>query len=239
MKPKALLVQHMRRDPEDRVSNWLLDAGFELDWRWPAEGDSLPESTVDHELAVVYGGVQSANDDSGFMGREIEWASQWARAGRPYLGICLGAQILARSLGAQVARHPAGLHEIGFVRIEPDADGEEAVAGGDAAEGEFLDAPLHVFHWHNEGFEIPDGGVRLARGDVFPNQAFRWGPRAYALQFHPEATPVMLRRWNEQVEHGKGAPGAHPPERQFADAERFDAPMGEWFRGFLDRWLGR
>ena len=157
------------------------------------------------------------------MRAEMAWIRRWALDERPYLGLCLGAQLLAAALGGRVAPHPRGVHEIGFFPVRPTAAG----AG-------VLPDPLHVYQWHNEGFGIPDGAELLAEGDVFPNQAFRYGSRAFGLQFHPEATGPMRREWLAASPHVLSAPGAHDPHRQARDARRFDRPMAAWLTGFID-----
>lgn len=220
-----LLIQHMDDRRDDRVARHLSRRGFALDWRSPARGDPLPEAVAGYAATVVYGGIQSVNDAprEAWLRRELEWIRRWALDERPYLGLCLGAQLLARALGAEVGPHPDGLHEIGFVAVEPTAAGRDVLSGG-----------LHVYQWHNEGFAIPDGGELLARGDVYPNQAFRAGDRAFGLQFHPEATACMRGEWLDASAHMLDAPGAHSRARQERDARRFDAPMEDWLLGFVD-----
>lgn len=218
------MLRHMKRMDADRVSSALTARDFELDYRCPAEGEPLPGLDEDHDLVVVYGGVQSANDD-GYIQAEIEWIRKWVSAGRAYLGLCLGAQLLASALGAKVSSHPEGRHEIGFVRIRP---------AGDPA---FLPVPLHVYQWHKEGFELPDGATLLAQGDVFPNQAFRYGGAAYGIQFHPEVTPAIMLAWMEDSAASLRAPGASPKARQVEDAVRHNGAIDEWLSQFLDRCL--
>jgi GMP synthase (glutamine-hydrolysing) len=147
--------------------------------------------------------------------------------GGRYLGICLGSQLLARALGGRVSRHEEGLHEIGYVEIAPTP-----------ASNGFLPGPLHVYHWHNEGFEVPATAQLLATGPVFPNQAFRYGEKAYGIQFHPEMGPEVTARWMREAAHMLEEPGAQPAERQMADAKRYDPGMEAWLRGFLNSWLG-
>ncbi|MDX1512418.1 MAG: glutamine amidotransferase [Gammaproteobacteria bacterium] len=220
MTRKALVIRHMKKMRGDRVSTWLSANGFELDYRCPAEGEALPDSDEGHALTLVYGGVQSANDD-GFIDDEIEWIRHWVGDGRPYLGLCLGGQLLARAFGAEVARHDRGLHEVGFVEIRP------------AADRTFLPAPLKVYQWHKEGFALPEKAELLAVGDSFPNQAFRYGEAAYGLQFHPEVTVDIMREWMADGAESLAAPGASSREQQLADASRYGNAMAAWLENFL------
>ncbi len=225
MAEKVLLIQHMEDGHDDRVARHLCRRGFALEWCSPARGDALPERHTDYAAAVVYGGIQSVNDAPRlpFIDAEIDWIRRWVDADRPYLGLCLGGQLLARAKQARVAPHPCGLHEIGFVPVHPTGPGVR-----------FFPGPLHVYQWHQEGFEVPAGGELLATGENYPNQAFRVGRRAFGLQFHPEATPRMRAAWFDASSSSLHAPGAHSRERQEADARRFDAAMQAWLETLID-----
>ncbi len=104
----------------------------------------------------------------------------------PVLGICLGAQVLARTLGAEVA--PGPTHEIGWLAVAPTP---EAAADPLLAR---LVAPANVYQWHADGFELPSGATRLARSELYPNQAFRYGS-AWGVQFHPEVDLATFEVW--------------------------------------------
>ena len=229
-KRKVLLIDHPVGKRDDRASRMLAARGYELDWRCPGRGDELPPAeTAEHSAAIVYGGPESANDDkeTPYLRQELDWIEGWVEQERPILGICLGGQLLARTLGARVTRHDEGLHEVGYVPIAPTA-----------ACAHFMTEEMHVYQWHKEGFDLPAGAELLAVGPTFRNQAYRYGERTYGIQFHPEVTAQVLARWCSEAAHMLEAPGAHDAARQKAEAERYDAPMEGWLDGFFDLWLG-
>ncbi len=225
--PTALLIRHTQHERDDRVARALAARGYDLDQRFVARGEPLPHLDEGHALCVVYGGPQMASEAEqvDYLAQELRWIDAWVGAGRPYLGICLGAQMLARSQGARVERHREGLHEIGYAEVTPTPRGREV-----------LPEPMHVYHWHSEGFELPAGAELLATGRMFENQAFRLDGRVYGLQFHPEVTREMMLSWMDEAEEGLARPGAQSREAQIAGAARHHAPLGRWLEGFLDRW---
>ena len=228
MRRRVVLVIHDFESFGDRASTHLAARGTNLQWVCPAEGDALPPASAGFDAAIVYGGVQSANRDAApdYVQREIEWVADWVETGRPYLGLCLGGQILARALGAEVGPHERGLSEYGFVPVSPTETGRD-----------FMPEPMHVYSAHNEGFERPPGTELLLHGEVFPHHAFRYRHSAYAFQFHPECTPALMRHWMSLGEGRPLKPGQHNARRQIEDSARYDAAMGAWFEGFMDRWL--
>lgn len=221
-----LLVVHSEWR-EQRIHPHLVDLGFKLEWCCPAEGGRLPENFGAYAGAIMFGGVQSANDAPAveYMQHELDWVGRFVRSGGRYLGICLGGQLLARALGALVDFHPEGLHEIGYhaIRATP-------------AAGDLFDGLSHVYHWHKEGFELPAGAVLLAEGDRFPNQAFRYH-RAIGLQFHPEVRGADARLWIGEVKDYDQRPGAQPRELHLAGIERHDPAIDRWMSRFIDHWL--
>ena len=153
------------------------------------DGAPVPKPE-DYAGLIFMGGPMSANDALPWLAREIRWIEQAVRRGQPVLGVCLGAQLIAKALGARVYRNPA--KEIGWFDVEftPDAARDHLFA--EAASREL------VFHWHGETFDLPAGSVHLAFSDACRHQAFRVGQYAYGLQFHLEVTPAMIDDWCRQ-----------------------------------------
>jgi len=227
---KVLIIVHQETSEAGLVGQVLQERGYALDVRCPAIGTALPQTMEAHAGVVVFGGPMSANDDTlPFIRAELDWIPIALNSGKPYLGICLGAQLLARVLGAKVAPHPRELREIGYVPIQllPLADNPLAEL-------------TQVYQWHKEGFELPSGATLLATGQVFPHQAFRYGKTAYGTQFHPEITRAMIDRWTAKVPEQLILPGAQPYEAHVAGFDRHAPSIEQWLRKFLlQEWLKR
>src|SRR5437764_829817 len=121
MTEKVLIVLHQEQSTPGRVGYALRQRGYELDIRRPRFGDPLPKTMADHAGAVIFGGPQSANDPDDFIKAEIDWIGVPLRDQKPYLGICLGAQMLARHMGQRVFTHPEGKAEVGYYPVRPTA----------------------------------------------------------------------------------------------------------------------
>ena len=165
---KVLIVLHQDHSTPGRVGTLLAQRGFALDVRRPSLGEPLPKTLAEHAGAIVFGGPMSANDDHlDWVRREIDWLAVPLSENKPLLGVCLGAQMLARHLGVQVFTYPDKRSEIGYYPIAPTTDADRLCAAA---------FPRCVYHWHCDGFELPRGARLLAASDgEFPNQAFAFG----------------------------------------------------------------
>ena len=230
MADKILLVVQRETSDPGRVGAVLRAMGCELDIRVASRRDPLPATMAEHAGAIIFGGPMSANDDTTlpFIRDELEWIPVALESGKPFLGICLGCQLLARALGAGVAPHPQGLHEIGFFPLRPTAAGRGLFA-----------APLHVYQWHGEGCELPPGAELLAQGEMFVNQVFRYGEAAYGVQFHPEVTAEIVDRWTRFAAHRLNMPGAQARDEQIWRQGLHQPAITNWLESFLPTWLSR
>ncbi|WP_024511179.1 glutamine amidotransferase [Bradyrhizobium sp. ARR65] len=224
----VLIVLHQETSTPGRVGNALRALGHRLDIRRPRFGDALPETLDEHAGAAIFGGPMSANDGDDYIRAEIDWIGVPLREQRPFLGICLGAQMLAKHLGARVAPHPQGRTQIGYYPIRPT----------DAGRLLCPDWPDQVYHWHREGFELPYGAELLAEGDDFPVQAIRYD-NCFGVQFHPDVTYAMMHRWTTRGCERMDAPGARPRHHHFADRAVYDAAERAWLAHFMQEWLAR
>ena len=122
--------------------------------------------------------------------------------------------------------HADGLVEIGYYPLRPTEHGQHL--------GPW---PQHVYHWHREGLTLPTGAVRLATGDTFENQAFRYGDKAYGIQFHPEVTRLTMHRWGVIGAHRFVLPNAQPSRDHLDGNLLHDTAVKRWLSQFLDQWV--
>lgn len=222
----VLIVLHQELSTPGRVGHHLQARGIPMDIRRPRFGDPLPDTLAMHSGAIVFGGPMSVNDPDAFVRDEIEWIKVPLAENKPYLGICLGAQMLARHLGATVGVHPEGKAEVGYYPIHVTPAGRAVIETW----------PQVVYQWHREGFDLPAGAELLAAGDIFKVQAFRYGPAAYGIQFHAEVTHAMMCRWTTRGHERMALPGAKPRIEHFVDRPVYDLAIRTWLFEFLDRW---
>ncbi len=221
-----LTILHQAHSTPGRVGQALVGRGYKLDIRRPALGDTLPETTENHAGVLIFGGPMSANDTEAFVKKEIDFINVPLKEGTPFLGICLGAQMLAKTIGGTVAPHPEGQVEIGYYDIAPTASGEA-----------LMEWPKKVYQWHREGFRTPEGTDLLASGHHYEEQAFRVGTSAFGIQFHPELTLAMMHRWTTRAHERMKLPGARQRRDHFAGRAVYDGPVRAWLQNFMDLWL--
>lgn len=208
-RPRVLVVQHEDDCPVAMVRPWLADVGLDCDVLPAHRGAAVPAHLGDHVGLVVLGGRMGAEDDAehGWLAPTRALVAGVAAAGMPFLGVCLGHQLAAVSLGGQVRRHvrpTRALHPLGLT----DEGRADELLGG-LADGR------EVLHWNNDVVTRPPAGSTvLARSPDGAVQALRLGPRAWGVQFHPEVTAAVVRGW------GAGGDVVAEEERVVAELER-------------------
>ena len=224
---QILMVLHQEASSPGRVGTILQEMGYALDIRRPPLGHPLPDTLEDHCGAVIFGGPMSANDPDEFIKREIDWISVPLRENKPFLGICLGAQMLSKQLGGKVCCNDREFAEIGYYPITPTEEGAA-----------MMDWPKMIYQWHREGFSLPSGATLLAWGEEYPNQAIRVGENAYGVQFHAELTFAMVHRWTIKGAHRFCLNGAQDRDRHIEGRYLYDADVRRWLVDFLRLWVG-
>lgn len=229
MLARLVFILHNPNGSSGLIGSLLSARGHSIRSYCPLSGDGLPPQQ-DFDAAVVFGGKMSANDGDTLpaLCQERVWIRDTVEQGKPFLGICLGAQLLAMTYGGKVTRHPQRMTEIGYYRIYPTIDGYNDI---------FAQMPSHFFQWHNEGFTIPERGVKLAESDLYPNQAFRLGHCAYGFQFHPEATAEQIAHWHIRDSEELNHPGAQTITTQKQHHTQLNPIISRWLDNFLDYWL--
>ncbi|NHN79144.1 glutamine amidotransferase [Azotobacter chroococcum] len=187
----AIAIRHVAFEDLGVFAPVLEELGYQIRYVDPGILDAGELAALDveaAELLVVLGAPIGAGDETTypFLLAELELIGRRLRSGKPLLGICLGAQLIARVLGAKVA--PMGVKEIGFGALQLTTEGAAGCLGALGDGGT-------VLHWHGDMFELPPGATLLARTGICPNQAFSLGKAVLGLQFHLEADPARIEQW--------------------------------------------
>jgi GMP synthase (glutamine-hydrolysing) len=193
--PKLLVFQHVAYEILGTLNPKLRDAGFRIRYvNFGRTPDARPR-LEGYQGLVVLGGPMNTDqtDEHPHLDTETELIGDAIERGMPVLGICLGAQLIARALGASVGRNAE--KEIGWYEVRPTSDAQR-----DPLLRHFRDSE-QIFQWHGDTFEIPSGAVRLASSRSCANQAFRYEDNVYGLQFHLEVDERLVERWLRVPHH--------------------------------------
>lgn len=228
--PTAVAIRHVAFEDLDAFGPALAARGYKTSYRDAPVDDLGAADIADCDLLVVLGGPIGVYEEDRypFLKPEIALIEKRLKAGKPVLGICLGAQLMARALGAKV--YAAGFKEIGWAGINLSAAGRASPLAK-------LAPGTRVLHWHGDTFDLPSGATHLASTPRTPNQAFAVGRHGLALQFHLEVSATGLERWlvGHAVEIG-ATPRVTVP-RLRTDAGKFAAELLPQGCAVLETWL--
>jgi GMP synthase (glutamine-hydrolysing) len=172
---RAVCLKHVPFEGPGALATALTSRGVSLE-RYLVPKDGLPKDSGD--LLIVMGGPMSVNDPDPWIAEETSFIRSVLLAGKPVIGVCLGSQFMAKSLGATIRSGKA--LEIGMTQVRLTDEGRRDPVFGSCPE------TFDVFEWHGEVFDLPKDAVPLAGSEIAPLQAFRYGTRAYGLLFHLE-----------------------------------------------------
>jgi GMP synthase-like glutamine amidotransferase len=223
------VFQHVAHEGLGSLESLFSEQGARITYTRLFEGETLP-GLADVDMLVILGGPMNVYefDKYPWLQDETTFIRAALDAGKPVLGLCLGAQLMSVALGGTVTRNEH--REIGWWPVEklPGVEGDLRAA--------CFPARFTTYHWHGDTFSIPEGAISLFRSAGCAHQGFAWGPRAVGLQFHPEITAEAIDKWVEEAvaEGGMGGGDLKPgPYVQSAAAMREDA-------GFVadnNRWM--
>ncbi|HEY3069685.1 MAG TPA: type 1 glutamine amidotransferase [Gaiellaceae bacterium] len=229
---RCLVLQHIACEPPGSYEDVLHERQITVDRVELDEGEALPDWRQ-YDLIVAMGGPMSANDDAQlpWLAEEKAAIRDAVGAGIPYLGVCLGAQLLAASLGARV--YPGPAPEVGVLPVSLTDEGR--------ADPVFSVLPREfaTLQWHGDTFDLPEDAVLLIRSPAYPNQAFRVGS-AYGVQFHLEVSASMAAEWARVPAYADALEqtrGAGALTRLLADFDQHRAGMEAQARTLFARWL--
>ena len=232
---KLLVFQHVAHELLGTLNPLLKRAGFGIRYVNFARNRDAQPSLDGYDGLIVLGGPMSVNDSHRLLhlATELKLIEDAMRREVPVLGICLGAQLIAKTLGAAVYRNPE--KEIGWYDVSPTDD-----ASSDPLLME-LQKTEKIFQWHGETFDIPQTTRHLAFSSLCANQAFRYGANVYGFQFHMEVDEPMIQRWLRVPENQREIAtlrGDRHIEQIYSETARHMARLGEIservFRAFIN-----
>jgi GMP synthase-like glutamine amidotransferase len=188
----VLILKNIANEGPGTIEDFLKEKGISYHILNMFEPGEMPDISGFSHL-VVMGGPMAVYEMDKFPFLHIEAAAirSFIKSGKAVLGICLGAQMIAYALGAEV--YPGGKEETGWGRVGITQDGlEDPVMFSLSADRQPY---AEVFQWHGDTYDLPENSVSLSSSEVYPNQAFRYRDNIYALQFHIEVTPDMIGEW--------------------------------------------
>lgn len=228
---KVVVFRHMKSNGLGSIDHVLQKSGIPYHYIDTYHEDLEGFDPYGADLLIVMGGALSVYQDNfyPFLNDEIRILEKRIARDLPTLGICLGAQLIAKTLGQDVYKGAKG-YEMGWHPIHVTEAGMKTPL-------RHLDAQhTHLAHWHGDTFDLPDGATLLASSALYENQAFSYGEKTLALQCHAEATPCLLKSW--LVSHASDVAAGHIDVHKVRDdTEKYGSTLINQTEKFLTEWL--
>jgi len=223
-------LQHVSHEALGSTEEWAQQYGHSVSFTRLFEGDRLPPPDG-FDVLFVMGGPMNIYEQAKYpwLAPEKAFIREVVEAGLPVAGICLGAQLLADSLGGRVVSN--GQREIGWFPVEPVEPLPKILRP-------LFEGPHEAFHWHGDRFEPPPGADVFASSEGCPNQGFAIGDSVLGFQFHPEITDAVATAFITDEAPLPAGRYIQSPAQMRSQPRRFVEQRKRWF-AFLDRWLGR
>jgi len=227
-----LIIKHIDIEGPGTLGDFLRSQGEPFRIIELGAGEPIPTDPHLFKAVVVLGGPMNVDEEGRFpfLKSENEFIQKILKAGVPYLGICLGSQLLAKAAGARVVKSP--VKEIGWYRVQ-----KCQLAKNDRLFDGFCEE-TPIFQWHGDMFQIPSNGELLASADGCPHQALKVGKNAYGLQFHVEVTDKSIKEWCEEYCEND-LPGREDHAKSMMEdywkyKQAFDAQARKLYQNFLN-----
>ncbi|MFQ6005830.1 MAG: type 1 glutamine amidotransferase [Woeseia sp.] len=235
-RPKVLVFQHVPFEPLGTLDPLLKNAGFRIRYVNFARGPQQVPTLDGYSALIVLGGPMNVDQVNEYpnLATEVSLIQDALDRGVSILGICLGAQLLARALGSPVK--PDHAREIGWHDVHLTADGQEdpVLAGFGSSQ--------QVFQWHEDAIVLPSGTVQLACSDACDVQAFRYAECAYGFQFHLEVDQSLIERWLHRAGYQpmlEELSGTIDPDQIMAQTEGSIGPLMDLSDRTFSRWIDK
>ena len=225
---KILFISHHEDVELGLMKKFFIDNEFKIDILKPLQGSPLPLETDEYIGIIILGGAMNVGDSKEYpeIEKELYWIKNLLKKNISMIGICLGAQLIAKASGANVQNHKNNMVEIGYKDI--------SILRKNTIFHEF---PEKVYHWHKQGINLPKNAVHLAYNSTFDVQAYSIGKKIFGFQFHPEVVENMILNWNKKSSHMLTKVGAENIEKQLNDHKKYSNIVKKWFENFLKNWL--
>ncbi len=227
-----LIVKHIDIEGPGTLGDFLKARGEAFRIVELGAGEPLPPDPKVFKAVVVLGGPMNVDEEDrfSFLKPENDFIQKTLKAGVPYLGICLGSQLLAKAAGARVVKSP--VKEIGWYRVALTAEGKKDPLFKGYREAD------PIYHWHGDMFQIPSNGKLLASAEGCPHQALKVGENAYGLQFHVEVTDKSIKEWCDEYcatdLPGRMGHAKSMMEDYWKHKQVFDAQAQRLYQNFLE-----